>query len=63
MTQEEWNRFHKVMVDKYMQQLSWWPTREQAVESIIGGVISDTSLLLDGSISLEQWEQAIAERV
>ena len=63
MTQDELERFQKVMVEKYRGQLSWYPSRAEALESIIGGVIADTSLLLDGTLPLEDWEAALAERV
>lgn len=61
MTNEEFERFVAVMVDKYLPQLSWWPTREEAVKSIIGGVVADTSILMDGTLPLEEWERAMAE--
>lgn len=59
MTEEEFERFHEVMMEKYLPQLHWWPTKEEAVRSIIGGVIADTTLLADGTVPLESWENAI----
>ena len=63
MTQDELERFQKVMVEKYRAQLDWFPTQEEGLHSIIGGVIADTSLLLDGTLPLEDWERALAEPV
>jgi len=63
MTQDELERFQKVMVEKYRRQLDWYPTQDEGLHSIIGGVIADMSLLLDGTLSLEDWEQALAKPV
>jgi hypothetical protein len=61
MTNEEHERFTKVMCEKYQDHLDWYPSREEALKSIISGVVADTSLILDGSVPLEQWEKAMAE--
>ncbi len=63
MTQDEFERFQKVMVEKYRGHLDWYPSKEEGLQSIIGGVIADTSLLLDGTLPLEDWERALAEPV
>jgi hypothetical protein len=61
MTNEEHERFTAVMMRKYRWQLDAYPTEDEALEGIIGGVIADTSLLLDGVVSLDRWEQALDE--
>lgn len=61
MTNEEHEKFVAVMIDKYRDQIHWYPTVDEALESIIGGVVADTSLFLDGTVPLDRWLQPSAE--
>lgn len=60
MTQEELERFTNVMYAK-VRGLHWDGEADEVERAKIQMVIADTSLLLDGSVTLERWEDAVAE--
>lgn len=61
LTNEEFQRFADVMYEKHAFWLDAFPSPREGVMAVIQGVIADTHLLLDGTVSLERWEEAMRD--